>query len=257
LKKYLVLLSAIFLIVVSLYLILSFYLPQQGISFVENEQKYFYEKYNFSSVLGLSKKKKIIKKPVITKNIAKLNGVILKAVFLSGANSFISVEDKKEVKMISLNEKLKGYILTKIFDSSAIFKRNGKEYKISMQKQNKNSYTIEQSNTVKVDDYNFQVSKDKIRDYSQDFNQIWKDINIVPNNKSGKIEGFKVLRVKKDSSIAQIGIKKGDVIKAVNNRPLKSNADAFAVYKKINTLNSLKLTVLRDGQLKDIEYELY
>jgi len=46
---------------------------------------------------------------------------------------------------------------------------------------------------------------------------IWKDIVIDANRESGKIKGFKVHRVNKNSVLASLGLQKGDIIVAANN----------------------------------------
>jgi general secretion pathway protein C len=53
-----------------------------------------------------------------------------------------------------------------------------------------------------------------------------------------------------------LGLRKGDIIKAVNNIELKSYNDAFSIYKKINKINNLNILILRNDREMELDYEI-
>jgi len=74
--------------------------------------------------------------------------------------------------------------------------------------------------------------------------------------KDGKIDGFKINRIANKSIFKELGLRKGDIIKGVNNIILKSYADAFKLYKNINKIDNLNFTILRDNQIMEMEYDI-
>ena len=63
--------------------------------------------------------------------------------------------------------------------------------------------------------------------------------------------------VKKDSLFAKLGLRKGDIITGVNGKKLKSVSQVFKIYNNMDKLDSLKLTITRDNQEKELEYEVF
>ena len=85
--------------------------------------------------------------------------------------------------------------------------------------------------------------------------KIWKDIGLAQYKNNGKADGFKVNFIKKGSDIEKLGLKRGDILKAVNAEPLNLSS-AMGFFNDINNLENLTLTVLRNGESKDLEYEI-
>ena len=109
---------------------------------------------------------------------------------------------------------------------------------------------------TQTDDKQLSIKRDLINDYIQDFGKIWDNISIDEIKTKTGIDGFKINSVRKNSVFDKLGLKKGDIIKEVNNIRLKSYNDAFIVYKKINKIKNINLTILRDGTEQEINYEI-
>ena len=101
------------------------------------------------------------------------------------------------------------------------------------------------------------VSNQNIKKYIKDFDSIWKSIAIKETlDENKKINGFKIISIAKNSAFDKLGLKKGDIIKKVNNTVLKSYADAFKIYNKIGKINNLQITILRKNEEMEINYEI-
>ncbi|CAA6824183.1 MAG: General secretion pathway protein C [uncultured Sulfurovum sp.] len=85
--------------------------------------------------------------------------------------------------------------------------------------------------------------------------KIWKDIGLAQYKENGKADGFKVNFIKGGSDIEKLGLKRGDILKAVNAEPLNLSS-AMSFFNDINNLENLTLTVLRNGKSEDLEYEI-
>ena len=143
-----------------------------------------------------------------------------------------------------------------------IFMKNNKEYKLTINntKTSKIEYTIiptqiEQQNITKEDD-KLIVKRDLVNSYIQNFGKIWDNISINEIKTKTGIDGFKINSVKKGSIFEKLGLKKGDIIKEVNNIKLKSYNDAFIVYRKIDKIKNINIVVLRNGLEEELNYEI-
>jgi len=194
------------------------------------------------------KQNKQIIKPKI--KIETLQGVKLKAIFENGDNSFIIIEDKKDI-FLNLNQKYKGYKLIKVTKNSAIFEKNNKQYEIKFS-QTKLNIPTSTSSTKKPIEVPTEISKTTIKQYISNPSKIWKNISIIHNTK-----GYKIIYVKKGSIFDKLGLKKGDYIIEVNNKKLNTDSDAWQIYKNINKFDEINIKIKRNNQIKELNYEIY
>ena len=112
---------------------------------------------------------------------------------------------------------------------------------------------------INPDEVKIAVLKRDIERYKKHFNDIWKNISIQEqiDPKTKRLTGFKVTRVNKKSIFGKIGLQKGDIIIGANNKIFRTYSDVLRLYNNIDKYNSIKLTILRNNQKKDLEYEIY
>jgi len=175
--------------------------------------------------------------------IQTLKGIKLKAVFENGKNSFIIIDDKKDL-FLDLNQKYKGYKLIKVKKDSAIFEKNNQKFEIKLSKTKLNITT--NNNTPK------EINKQTLKTYLSNPTKIWKNISINPTPK-----GYKIVYVKKGSIFDDLGLKKGDYILEVNNKTLKTDSDAWQIYKNIKNFDEINIKIKRNNKIKELNYEIY
>ena len=245
-------------------LIVWWYLPSEGVEL--NAKKSYQAKYQrvqFSNMLVYSK---VVDAPVVKKDKSKaysINSLVLKGLYGSQFHGFAILAKKaspKKTEIIEVGESYQGYKLKEIGLNQVIFTKAGKEYVLALDEgKNKLNAVVKKVNkksTASESDDEKQVTREDIRRYSKNPSQIWKDIAIGPLKKGGKIVGFKIKRIKKDSKMATLGLKKGDVITKANNIKLTSFNDALNLYKKIDTIDTIALTIERNHQEREIIYEI-
>jgi len=173
----------------------------------------------------------------------------------SGYVVFYDKNDKKQ-HILSVGETYKGYKLDSLSKYKAIFIRNNQRYRLSFK--NNSSIPIEPESLTKEEEEPVRlVPKKLVKKYSSDFKAIWKNISIKEIIKHGKIEGFKIQSVKKNSVFEQLGLQKGDIIIEVNDKPIKTYKAAFDIYRNITKYSDLKIKILRNGIEKEFNYEIY
>jgi len=162
-----------------------------------------------------------------------------------------------------------GFKLISAGSNFVIFKKNGKEFKLSLENtKNSKSSPSSSRSTSKTDSVKSHVSnkiieedgikhipKTLLTSYTKDMDKIWKDVGLAPHKTNGKADGFKVNFVKKGSDIEKLGLRKGDILKAINAEALNLSS-AMNFFNNINNLDNLTLTVERNGKSEDLEYEI-
>ena len=221
------------------------FMPKTPVFYVPVKKEFEYYKINLANLFY---KAKPVKKPTVIKTAQTLKGIKLKALYNSGKNGFIIIEDKGKTHFIDLGQKYKGYKLVKINPDSAIFEKNSKNYKIEFEeKKLKSDFYKEPSQKEETK----KISKAIFKEYKNNLNKVWRNIGIVK-----KKEGYKIVYVKPKSIFDQIGLKKGDIILEVNGRELKNDADAWDLYKNADKFEEFEIKIKRNNNEKVLYYEV-
>lgn len=241
--------------------------PRKNYSFVPN-----YIHVDFARIMGLVNKKKISSEVVSSTSqryTINISSMILKGLYGNSKKGFAMVAKKanpNKLSIVAVGQKYEGYELKSIESDGVIFVKDKKEYSLKLQKP-KNTQVEFHHKKQSVDDTgqqptHFVVQTRDIKHFMNHPAQIWKNISIKEFREDGVIKGYKVTWVKKGGYADRvIGIKKGDIIIKVNNKRLRSNADAINIYnlvsKKMETGIDMMITVLRNGQEKELTYEIH
>ncbi len=201
---------------------------------------------NLSKLFYERSKKSIEPKPIVAEKL----DIKLKAIYNRGNFGFIVIEDKKKNYFVDLNGEYKGYKLIKIYPNSAIFRKNGKDYKIEIE-DIKMDELYKKSENKEFEEENIKIPKKVFLEYKNDFSKIKRNIGIMKVKK-----GYKITYVRKNSIFEKIGLKKGDILLEVNGRVLKNDADAWDLYKNADKFNNYEIVILRNNQEKVLNYEV-
>ena len=262
------------------------YLPKKGESLTKSsEVKRLYYHYNLASkkdkpkeIVKKSNKPKPKPKP---KAPAKITKFILKGLYNSKDKKIILVVYKNKSYALSLNDELEGYKFTKLFAKYAIFTKDGKEYKLELYKNKQSSKRATPSPSsmpigsnrppkaddeqkpsdsglapIKEADGTVVIPKSLFNKYSGDYRAIRRNINAVPNMENGKLNGFKVSFVRKGSDFSKLGIKRGDIIIAINGEPLDNFKVPLEFFNNASSLSAATITIKRGNEIKELEYEV-
>jgi general secretion pathway protein C len=262
-----------FLIVVCIAFLLDFFLylflPKQDKQTIyEKRIDLDYNVYDIKRLYTKNNIKKIKKIEDQNQDYISLEDIKLKAIYSTDdKKGWVVIKNENDMAYIlSMGEKFKKYTLSKIFKNYIIFSKNNKEYKVQLQKKSKilfDKYTKKQDYDDKYDeniiilDDKMSIKRAYLNSYINNSNKIWKSITIKENkNNSNQIDGFKVTSIRKNSVFVSLGLKKGDIIKMVNNIELKSYSDAYKIYQKINSIKNLNMKILRENNEMELNYEI-
>jgi hypothetical protein len=110
---------------------------------------------------------------------------------------------------------------------------------------------------VQVSEREFSLERDLVLDLASDLDRAAKLASVAWwKNEKGKVDGFSVRRIRCGSVLDQAGIKNGDVIHAVNGKPVRSVIQAFGAWRKVKKKDLVKVTLTRGGQKMEIRYHI-
>ena len=241
-------------------LALWWYLPDEGVEIKENPNfNPPYQRVDFRNMLskssGISRGQN---RSVVQNNSVGITSMILKGLYGNKKKGFIIVALKsnpKKTSIVAVGESYSGYRLKSILSNGVLFTKAGKEFILKIKSVKTNAHAS--ITAARVDAPTHSVSRKDIKFYEKHPDQIWKDISIMEVRNGKRINGFKVLRVRKNSKMDKLGLKRGDVIIRANNVELNSYKSAFDLYKNINKIDTLQLVVRRNNEEKELVYEIH
>jgi len=83
-----------------------------------------------------------------------------------------------------------------------------------------------------------------------------KQARAVPVMESGQTTGFRIMMVKPRSLIAELGLRRGDVLKNVNGLALDSPEKALQVFAQLRQAKQIKIGLERKGKPMTFQYEI-
>jgi len=262
-KKYLFIVNFILIplfVVKLLWSISLFYLDKDMVVFQDSQVR------NFSTSSRLAKK--ILDasddKPVVTATVQsgkKITDFRLKGTYVEGDASFIIIEDNSATEFVYLNEEYQSYKLTHVYENKAIFEKNGQNYEINMNTSTPKISATSSKTTAKKPKYTSKnavpvsISKEDINYYTQNPGKVWNNIRIEDFRTDSGIN-FRVSYVRSGSVFSEIGLKPGDVITSIEGQEIQSMGEVMDYYSKIQSLESLTLSIKRGSQEMDLEFKV-
>lgn len=82
------------------------------------------------------------------------------------------------------------------------------------------------------------------------------DARLLPNTRSGKVEGFNLSEVKPRGVFGMIGLKNGDTLLKVNDFAIDSPDKAMQSFVSLKGQSRIKLDLLRDGRPLTLNYDI-
>lgn len=264
---------ALLVLAVMAYLInvgLYFYLPKEKTLIEsENTKELEYKKYDFFNAVSVKEIPKVVAKveKKKTQEYQLLSSITLIAIIdLGNGKGVITISEKssRDTLILGINDDIKGYVLQEVYKDYVLFEKDNKQYRVTLNLEETPQFEIKKeekvdipvSEAIETKNDVVQVKRDYVNSYINDIDRVWKDIAINENKVDGKIDGFRIDFIAKNSAFEKLGLKKGDIIKSVNNIKLRSYNDAFKIYNKIDNTKSLQFTIERNKQEMEINYEI-
>jgi len=100
------------------------------------------------------------------------------------------------------------------------------------------------------------ISSTEMEKARANLDQLLKSARLEPKIVGGVTQGFLVRMVRSNSLLAQLGIKRGDLIKEVNGVPLDSPEKALQIFQQLREAKNVSVNLLRRGKPLTYSYEV-
>lgn len=209
---------------------------------------------------------------------ARINDIKLISIYNTEHLTVVTVVYKNQTKVLRTGEEIDGFVLIEGGSDYVIFQKSRKKYRVDIEQTKLSSanqrgfiqkplpvepekQTEPTGEIVNVrEDYKI-IDRSLVSHYAGNLREIGKHIGVVPSRNGNKIEGFRISHISETSDFAKVGLQRGDVIKAVNGQPVNGYEEAMQVYKtlykKMDEVDGMMMTIQRGNQEMELEYEVH
>ena len=249
------------------------WLPSSGVDHIEERGgKALYYRVKLTPNEAPAPQKPKVTRPV--KSGGSIKDIELLAIYNASDITVVTVSYKRKTKVLSKGEEINGYVLESAESRFATFSKASKSYTISLIKSKKEDASVgkikdattpskaESVSTTKAEGEIIDAGDHKIVDrslvehYGKNMKEVMKDIGIADEKDGNDLKGFRVTFVRKNSPFSKLGLRRGDVIRSINGQEITSYNTALNVYKNIDKMDGLSLTVTRGKEEMELEYEI-
>lgn len=109
----------------------------------------------------------------------------------------------------------------------------------------------------KVSDNKFIVDAKLVEEAMKDPEKLASQMRVTPHKGAdGSVEGYRLSGIRRNSLFSKLGIKNGDVVHAVNGKPLTSVSSAMSAYETLQKDKNFSFEITRRNQKQTFEYEV-
>ena len=106
----------------------------------------------------------------------------------------------------------------------------------------------------KVGKNTYEIDREMLNEQLDDLSALSRQARVIPHYREGKPQGFKLVGVRPGSLYSHIGVRSGDVLKAVNGEEITSPTKALELYEKLKNSDNVTVDVERRGRKQTLEY---
>lgn len=247
------------------------YLPEQGRSIESGRAKSaLHYRYRFASDVALPKVKSPVKKPIQRR--VSIKDMQLVGIYSSANSCIVTLLKKGKSHILSNGDEIDGFVLKRASAKEAYFEKSGKTYTLRLlEEKRKNNASTGIIEPVRPSDPQSTQEADKeissrdgvkliprglLKSYVFDMQKAMRDIGLRPVRRAGQMLGYKVRFIRRGSPLNKLGLRRGDIIKAINGEDIVDFSGPMGILKTADTIEGATITVIRKNEEKELEYEV-
>ena len=193
--------------------------------------------------------------------LTSLNCTLIGTVIQEDGNSWAFIRDNQSNKeeRTSVGSMISGAKVVMILRNKVVLNFNGKDELLVMGIEKIRAERTTQDNSGKeagTEEASFKLSKDFVAQSINDLPKIMSTVRIRPSLKDGKPQGFQLTNIKEGSLLKTMGFQDEDIIKGVNGQDIHSPEDVMKLYNSLKDSTFFSVTVLRNNQVKTLNYRV-
>ncbi len=171
--------------------------------------------------------------------------------------AFIKDVRTNQKGMYRLGSKIQDATIIKIILREVILDVNGETASLKMGKPSSSGGTGSNPNTiVSISNNRIIVNKNALLQKKEAVFESIQTLKIRPYTAGGKPSGIMIEGLKEDNILQTAGFHNQDIITSVNNQPVGSYTNALEIMHKMRNQPEIRVSVLRDGSIKELKFSL-
>jgi len=191
---------------------------------------------------------------------SKLNLLLLGTNMSSSGDPFAIIEHTKKKKqdVFGLNEK--------VFDEATLIEVKSDRVSLSHNGETEVLLLAEGSSggssssggveALDEDATEFSVAEEELENALANLPRLLSQARAVPYFRNGKSIGMRLFAIRRGSLYEKLGLKNGDIIKAVNESNISDPAQALKLFEQLKSERSIEVKLERQGQDKNLSYSI-
>ncbi len=181
------------------------------------------------------------------------------------AAAFIEETDKRRQELYRVGDKVKNATLKAILEGKVVLSVDGKDEILTMQEpsssRSSSSSPVRQSSTLtravspqsRRTSVTRTIRRSDIAESLEDVGSLMSQARIVPTP-SG--DGFAVSNIKSGSLFAKMGLRNGDIVQGVDNKPITGTDDVVSFYEGLESASNITLDIVRNGRELSLPFRI-
>ncbi|MGD2245679.1 MAG: type II secretion system protein N [Candidatus Aminicenantes bacterium] len=194
---------------------------------------------------------------------------------MSASVAILKNEQTGQIQTLNVGEKIQGFSLSQVLGNHIVLTRGEETYRIFLGRgritrtqappQKKPEVTpppvpekkpLEMQRT-ESDVIRMEFNRAEIeRRLEEELPLIMQEARFVPNMVDGRVSGFRITGLPTKSIISQVGIRRNDIVKKINDVELDSVEGMLDLYMKFKDESRFEVTIERSGKIMRILYIL-
>ena len=191
--------------------------------------------------------------------LSSLNLVLTGVVAAGGASyALISVDGQPQEPFAVGQEIISGATLQAVYPDRAILSRSGVSESLMLEGMAKSLPDVigvappPQADVQQMAPNQFALPRTMLTEQLRRPKELFSQALVVPNTGGG----FLVREIQPNSLYEKLGLRVGDVIHAVNGKPVNTVDDAMKAYQAASTQRDIRIGIIREGQPDHLIYNL-
>ncbi len=181
-------------------------------------------------------------------------------------NSYAIIEDEKDrqQKLYKIGDTIQNATVKMILRKKVVLSLLGKDEILEMEKMDERSSSttraIAQRPTTATpatrSRRRISLSRNQVDSAMNNITELMGQINIQPHSENGQSDGMILSNIKPNSIFRRMGLRNGDILTAIDGRPITTVDQALKLYEDLKSSDSANVEIKRRGRPTAIEYSI-
>ncbi len=176
------------------------------------------------------------------------------------SRALIKKKSEPEAKVYGMWKDVYGYRIVRITESKVHLKI-GKEIRIldmyaDLQKDQQKP-AVQAAGPAQQSNLKQNLSRSELQQkVLKNIDNALQGVRAGPYRVDGRIEGYKIFRIRPYNVLYKLGARPGDIIKRINNNPVNSTEKLYQIWESVKTDSRITVDLERGGQMLKYEFNI-